>query len=305
MIKPEYLTFVVQGAIGSDTKNALKSIRKNFRKSKIVLSTWHGSKIDDLDFDYLILSKDPGAEYNYFYDKEIKNNVNRQIISSLNGLKKVNTKYVVKTRSDNIFINSNLLRYISNYRNTNNRFNFSKERILVMSNLITINPNKNLKLALHPSDFIVAGLSDDIRNYFDIPIMKNEDLNYFNKNRRTLEWERFKLLPRFTTEQYIMIENLKKKNIEFKMKDGLDINRFNTELTMELFGDSFCLVPSFILGLRNNKHPIYFTSKSNHIFTFNEWKYLASRKIIYKILDFEYYYYLILSTMKFGIKKFL
>ncbi|MDH6298852.1 WavE lipopolysaccharide synthesis family protein [Polynucleobacter sphagniphilus] len=305
MIKSESLTFVVQGAIGSDTGNALKSIRKNFSQSKIVLSTWHGSKTDGLDFDYLVLSVDPGAEYNYFYDIEIKNNINRQIISSFNGLKYVSTEYVVKTRSDNVFINSNLLRYISNYRNTNNEFNISKERILVMSNLITMNPNKILKLALHPSDFIVAGLSDDIRNYFDIPLMKNEDLNYFNQNSRPIEWRSFKLLPRFTTEQYIMIENLKKKNIEFRMKDGLDFNNLNIQLTMDLFGDSFCLVPSFYLGLKNNKHPINLTSKSNHIFTFNEWRYLASKRIIYKIFDFEYLYYLVLSCLKIGIKKFL
>jgi len=305
MIIKKDLTFVVQGAVGLETGDVLKNIRRNFKESTIILSTWYGSNVDNLDYDQLVLSKDPGVYHKYFYDNEIKNNINRQLISTFNGLKKVTTKYVIKTRTDNLFKNTNILHYLSKYRETNEKFQITKERILVLSNLITINPKKIIKLALHPSDFIVAGLTEDIKEYFNIPLMNSSDLNYFSENKKPKEWSSFKVIPRYTTEQYILIQNLKKKNIQFKMDHALDLNGFNTKLTMDLFGDSFCLVPTFLAGLENIKHPINFKTKANHIFTFYEWKYLVSSKRFYKIFDFERIYYLLLSSLKYIVRRII
>ena len=57
------ISVVVQGPIlPFQTAICLKSIRKFLPKAEIILSTWEGSNINDLDYDVLVLNKDPGAE---------------------------------------------------------------------------------------------------------------------------------------------------------------------------------------------------------------------------------------------------
>ena len=53
MIESKDITFVVQGPIGNKKVacSALLSIRENFPKSSIVISTWKGEAIDGLEYD--------------------------------------------------------------------------------------------------------------------------------------------------------------------------------------------------------------------------------------------------------------
>ena len=54
------ISVVVQGAIDKGyTPLCLKSIIKYLPESEIILSTWEGSEVDNLDYDVLILSEDP------------------------------------------------------------------------------------------------------------------------------------------------------------------------------------------------------------------------------------------------------
>ena len=55
------ISVVVQGAIDQiNTPKCLRSIRKRLPGAEIILSTWEGSPIDGLDYDKLVLNKDPG-----------------------------------------------------------------------------------------------------------------------------------------------------------------------------------------------------------------------------------------------------
>ena len=60
-INSEDLSFVVQGPVSEHTNLALKSIRENFPKSEIILSTWEGSNINGLDLVQYIRNKDLNA----------------------------------------------------------------------------------------------------------------------------------------------------------------------------------------------------------------------------------------------------
>ena len=54
------ISVVVQGAIDKGyTPLCLKSIIKYLPESEIILSTWEGREVDNLDYDVLILSEDP------------------------------------------------------------------------------------------------------------------------------------------------------------------------------------------------------------------------------------------------------
>lgn len=61
-IKPKDISVVVQGAINKEiTPRCLQSIRTLLPNAEIILSTWEGSDVDGLDYDKLVLNKDPGA----------------------------------------------------------------------------------------------------------------------------------------------------------------------------------------------------------------------------------------------------
>ena len=114
MITEKSISFVVQGQITNLTKKTIDSIRLYFPNSTIILSTWKNNKIDDLDYDSVILSDDPGGVEAKVSGGSV--NTLRQIISTSEGLKKCNTEYVAKIRSDMIFYGNNLPLYYERYK---------------------------------------------------------------------------------------------------------------------------------------------------------------------------------------------
>lgn len=111
MIKSKDISVVVQGAINpTETPKTLKSIREYLPDAQIILSTWEGADVNGLDYDILIENKDPGTVLLISRkNKKIYNNVNRQLLSIQEGLKKVERKYTLKFRSDLILENANFL----------------------------------------------------------------------------------------------------------------------------------------------------------------------------------------------------
>ncbi|TXJ44182.1 hypothetical protein EPJ70_08075 [Brachyspira aalborgi] len=62
IIDTKDISVVVQGAIDKGyTPLCLKSIRKYLPESEIILSTWEGSDVENLDYDVLVLNKDHEA----------------------------------------------------------------------------------------------------------------------------------------------------------------------------------------------------------------------------------------------------
>ena len=158
MLQSRDVSIVVQGVINEYTKECLLSIRKNFPNAQIILSTWVNSEIDDLDYDKVVFSEDPGASIIDDVSGTL-NNVNRQIISTKSGLKQAERKYVLKTRTDIIWNDDNILNYFALYDEGYNSKHFHN-RVLIC-NYYTRNPSV-LPLPFHISDWIAFGLNEDI-----------------------------------------------------------------------------------------------------------------------------------------------
>src|ERR1700722_6259048 len=103
MLSARDISVVVQGPIASkgpgkiSTAECVESIRRCLPGAEVILSTWEGADVSDLDFDVLVKSQDPGPQ---FRPDGVFFNLNRQIVSTLGGLKKVTRLYAVKMRSD-------------------------------------------------------------------------------------------------------------------------------------------------------------------------------------------------------------
>lgn len=212
MVRIEHseISFVVQGPIVESTKHILEQVRKVFQDAEIILSTWKGSDTVGLDFDILVENDDPGTVRGWSIDfPGSYYNVDRQIVSSYNGIKRAKSKYVVKMRSDLVILNDSFLDYYG-LLPVKFGYSFTKEKILI-TDVYTGSPTKNKKVphCFHPGDWFFFGLKEDLESFFDLSLAGREIAQYFLE--RTEKNPDFKdLLCRYHPEQYLMLCNLQK-----------------------------------------------------------------------------------------------
>lgn len=184
------VTLVIQGPMGKKMGDGLaKGIRnlETFCKfGKVIISTW---KSDGLKPSKKFLSKHDitiiqadSDNYKHMYSNA---NMNYQVASTLNGLKKVDTKYVIKLRSDEYY--SDLSKFIEKIKN-------NPEKIITNNFFFSRNDSE----PFHPSDHVIGGTTENLlsmfnyafkicqkelgsialsSNYFDIPKWRNRDGN--------------------------------------------------------------------------------------------------------------------------------
>ena len=204
----------------------MENIRKYLPGSTIILSTWEGSNTEGLDFDVLVENKDPGSNMMGTY----RSNCFRQVVSSKNGLNASKTKYSIKIRADLEIKSSDFLNYFYEFNKlpTDSTYKILKQRIITMT---TCNPKRRYKLPFTLSDWFFFGLTEDLKNLFDIPLI---DEKYQTKDKNGFKTE---LINPFYPEQYIWSKFiLKYKPLSFRHSDDLSNN--NIELSERYFANN-------------------------------------------------------------------
>lgn len=270
-INSKDISVIVQGAIDNEeTPKCLKSIRECLPDCEIILSTWQNSDTNGLDFDILVLSEDPGSvTVEESKHQMFCNNINRQLISTQEGLKNAARTYALKLRSDLILTNADFLEYFDKFQSKSKNYNLFKRKILV-SDLFTrfnmkTNDRKRVKMPFHISDWWQFGLREDLETYFldTKPVEEPYFTNYFN-----LEENKHKDTPyrthkfKFSPEQYFAYSCFNRNFEDIYMEDASD---YSDEL-MEKFRE--CIVNNFVVlefkhsGICLNKYPYCKYSKN-------------------------------------------
>lgn len=177
---------------------------------KIIVSTW-----DYEDSDQIKRYRELGCEVILSKDIEVcgMGNVNYQICTTLAGIKRakeLNTRYVLKNRSDLRLCREKAILYLKNlldiYPVTDATYG-QKGRIITQA----ANPGQ-MFIPYWLQDFIYFGYTDDLLELFDIPY-SNEQIHstpeYLNKNFQVVTGETLK--NEGTPELYIVKSYLKKK----------------------------------------------------------------------------------------------
>lgn len=251
MIDSKDISVVVQGAISKkETPKCLKSIRKFLPDAQIILSTWEGSNVEGLDYDVLILNKDPGAVFiGEMAGSKLYNNVNRQLLSTKEGLKKAERKYAMKLRSDLILTSNKFLEYFDKFQKRGASYNLFERKLLASAvftrySIEYIKENRRDLIPFHISDWWFFGLKSDLDKYFmDTPLVEEPNFtNYFaleeNKNKYTpYYFARFKFAP----EQYFGYECFSRNFADIHMEDASSVN----DEIMNKYRQ--CLVNNFII----------------------------------------------------------
>jgi hypothetical protein len=282
------VTFLIQGRVElSEVLITIRSIKKNFPAAKILISTWEESKniIEVLmkEFDNLkiIYSKDPGSHLRKD-NPPTTNNVNRIIVSTQCGLESVKTKYVFKIRGDILFTSANSIAWFEKYSKVKDSLsdllikkNVPFKNRLLISNITTIDPTRGPKLLYHPCDWIMFGVTTDVKYYHEIPLMNVDDHYWYKHNKKPEN----KIDPgnysRYMAEDYIGYKSLRRI---FHINHEYYCDFSKEELTKweRIIGSLFIVLPNKMLGIENLKYKElknFFQYKS---YSYTRWKILSN-----------------------------
>ena len=246
MIESKDISVIVQGAADKKlTPKCLKSIRKFLPEAEIILSTWENTDVKGLDFDKLVLSNDPGGtKHIYAITKEhcSMNNFNRQLVSTQNGIKKAERKYILKLRTDLILKNSDFLKYWDKFNERNNQFIIFNHRVLVStiySREYSSQSSDGYPMPFHPSDFWFFGEKEDLINYFiNCPMQTKEEAGNWNY-KYPVKSPYSTASYRYAPEQQFCYNWVKKYYPDVKFDDWTDWNEENIEFSNNILYNNF------------------------------------------------------------------
>ena len=194
---------VIQGIYNDYTDEIIELYLTIPFVNNIIVSCWQNNKestnCDRVTFVRNVPPESAGTD-----------NRNMQIVSSLNGLKKCQSKFSIKTRSDQKFTYDSMMNMYDFYMKNNERallhqydYDKPKNKILVAgiySNLL-----------FSPRDHIFWGNTQDLIDLFDIPLEKNGLIEKIRipKNRLARYYDYF-----IRTETYIGVHYCSKFNDE-------------------------------------------------------------------------------------------
>ena len=287
-IPSESISVVINGLVvgNSDadererfTKRSLESVRKYLPNAQLILSSWEGSDISGLDYDDVVLSPQPVPIYITTTEGQTKlMSGNNQIVSSQNGLKLARRQYTLRMRSDTVLTGTNFLNYFVTYNRYPNN-GILKKKVVVLP---TFNPRRagHGRFLFDTCDWLFFGLTEDIKNIYDVPFVKESDMRGVKTNGG------YPAEENFSTEQYLWLNFLRKyEDVCFPSYS------YNTPEALALseksYAENAIMVPAHKAGFLSLKmpHAAYGARSflSQGLYTFNEYKKMYNRYNAHKI----------------------
>lgn len=190
------IQIVMQGPIWPYTLDTAKQYIQSGIVEKVIISCWDtcNKPINIPDAILLLhntLPSNPGP-----------GNRNLQILSSLEGLKLINSEVAVKLRTDQIISNKSLLMMYRFYNKFKDLDTENLSSIFVLGNYI--------RYPFHPKDHIFWGKTKDLKILFDIPLSEEIDSGTnidFNKTVRSECYIGSRYFAKFDNRIQKMVDN--------------------------------------------------------------------------------------------------
>lgn len=251
------LSIVVQGKVTDYTASSLKTMRSLFPRAEIILSTWENDPIEGLSFDILVQSADPGGvPYSLTGECSQINNQNRQVVSTINGLRKASRPYVIKVRTDFTVTKDTILRnFNSIFHDRDLKYAIFNSRIVTCSLCSRIFSHQTLRpTPFHPSDIFAFGERNDLLKLWEsVDLASDEELGFWKCKYPNLvpyadcSW-------RYPPEQFIFVKCIEKHYSKVGFDDWTDYDIKNMELSKRLIINNFIILNNFDIGLESEKH---------------------------------------------------
>lgn len=260
------------------TKRALDSARRVLPGAEIILSTWNGSDLTGLVADRILENEDPGATT--YFGTERPNNVNRQIVSTRNGVTAASRPFVLKLRSETVVHHDGFRRYFGRY--PARCASQAVQHRVVASTIGSCVPREvDTHTCYRPSDWFHFGTREDVLALWDVPLAPEPE---------TSHW--FATMPfpdglpahpaklRYCIEQYVWVAFLRKYHpVDF---DSLwDVRDETIAASERSLAANLVLISPDQAGLQSLKYPLSAFGSTGHIrrgfYTHAHWRVLYER----------------------------
>jgi hypothetical protein len=253
MIASREISVVIQGGISRpkselldtcpSTLQVIESVRKHLPDSQLILSTWEGENVSDLDYDDLVFSKDPGSLGER--DNVSYANILRQLRSTRSGLLKARRSYALKLRSDTILTSASFLSEWQSFAHCGMKPFLFKSKILV-SAIFTPRP------VYCPSPYYVADLFsfghlEDMVNLWSAPeleIRSGFDFDMDRIKKSTVKSERC-----INAEQRLILGLLSANGVTEELSSFTSVNPFQLMRSEKFIASHFLPVDPESSGL--------------------------------------------------------
>lgn len=266
------------------TQQCIASVRHHLPECEIIISTWKGQEVEHLSYDKLVFNDDPGAiAYNDTSNATKFNNNNRQIVSTISGIKIAERKYVIKLRGDCKLVNTNFYKYLENF-DSHNHYHLLERRIIT-STVFTKDPRK-IPFLYHISDVFQIGLRTDMANLWDVPLQEEPATTRYvplNKKLWNDPYPTENYRMRYASEQYIWYAFCKKNKIDLSLNYFCELPFKKILLSELLVIDNFIIQEPKKIGLELPKKMQQFENYP-FLYTGEEWEELYHSYCVKKSL---------------------
>lgn len=276
-IDPREIDVVIQGAIAGKptdparlrlTAQCLGSLRTYLPGARLILSTWEGADVAGLDFDELVVSKDPGAQnLRKRYRRVPPLNLNRQLVSTQAGLAITERPYALKFRTDMTLSHANFLTYWNRHPKRCPQWKIFEDRILVGSNFTT-SPYRFGRQAFGISDWASFGRREDVQRLWSAPPFPDEYMHYFFDNNEKVH-PFYRAPMRYSAEQYIWLSALRTHS-RIPFRHQWDFNMGNAPIHNLTLANNMMVLDNWRFGLRFRKYGLGLINKLN-MYSYAEW----------------------------------
>lgn len=267
MIPNSEISVVIQGPLKPETRQCILSVMRVLPGAEIIVSTWENSDfsiLDGLSGFVLLENTDPNPNGKTYYndiEKSAPFNLNRQIVSSYNGICAATRKYVLRMRADIELQSADFLRFWDAFPERNTDYAFFQHRIIVPS-MISINPDfARGYFQIQISDWVQFGTKSDMTELYNLPQMNEYDMNFYLHNPNTslpdgLIDNDSHCIWRWGSEQYLFVSNVKKKfsNLDYPHRCAVTDSVIETEKNFYI--NNFIVLDVCDFSFDNIKHPM-------------------------------------------------
>lgn len=257
-IRPQDVSIVFQGAIGRKdgaervgVRRALGSALHFYPGAEVILATWKGTVDEEFPGVQVVECEDPGSIP--CAGAEILN-LNRQLVSSREGLARATRPWAVKIRTDMFFRDGGLFRWFERIQGPSSPV--SDARILVL-NLTSRNPRGPHPYPFMVCDWLYAGLRTDLVALFEVPLYPLEFATWFTPETVPTNdpFRRFGGLCRYYAEAYLWFSFVRRR-MDVPMEHSSDDRPEVVAASEEIAARNLIMLPARMAGVGSCKHRI-------------------------------------------------
>lgn len=242
------VSVVVQGPATAKLPTVVQSVRNWLPGAELIVSTWVGAAVDDLDVDHLVLNEDPGsAPYcdGRGHPTLKQFNTNRMLRSTAAGLARATRPFSLKIRNDTPLRSDAVLSWLAEPDAPRDEAVRIFRRRIVMPNIAVRPADAMPGYLFHPSDIVHAGCTSDLQDLWDGELIDEQsNAGWFTARPRPVPDNMPYSWCRYYNEQVLWLRCLERHGVDHGYEHA---GQYSAELAIRseryLLSNFICLEP--------------------------------------------------------------